>query len=63
MNHKTTFQLMNLIPPTRDRRRSMNWQVLYVSLMRLTKTLALHIKSYFGGILDLDILGYNMSNG
>ena len=60
---KKNFQLMKLLSLTIERKRSMHWHVLYVSLMRITKTSPLYIKSYYDGTLDLYILGYNMSNG
>ena len=37
---------MNLLSLTRYRRNSRHWQVLFISLTRLTKTSTLHIKSY-----------------
>ena len=63
MTQETTFQIMKLLSISRERRRSIHLKVLYVSLPRLTKTSLLHIKSYSGGILDLDILGSNRYNG
>ena len=47
----------------RARLRSRHWQVLSLSLTRLTKTSLLYIKSYSNVILDLDLLDSNMSNG
>ena len=61
MTQRTTFRLMNLLSITRDRRRSRHWQVMSVSLTRITKTSPLHRKSYSDGTLDLDILNSNIS--
>ena len=63
INQITTSQLMKILSLTIDRRRSRHWQVLSVSLTRITKTSSLHIKSYSYGTLDLEILGSNVSNG
>ena len=44
MTQRKTFQLINLLSLTREIRRSKHWQVLFVSLTRLTKNSPLHIK-------------------
>ena len=62
MNLITTFQLMKLLYLTRERRRLRHWQVLFVSLTRLTKTSPLHRKIYSDFTLDWDMLGSNMFN-
>ena len=61
MTQRTTFQLMKLLSLNRYKRRSRHWQVLSVSLTRLTKTSLLNRKSYSDGTLDLDILSSNIS--
>ena len=58
-----TFQIMTLFSLAIDRIRSRHWQMLFVSLTRLTRTSPLHRKSYSDGTLDWDILGSNMYNG
>ena len=58
---KKNLQLVNILSLTKEIRSSRLWQVMFVSLTRLTKNSPLHRKSYSDGNLDLDILGYNMS--
>ena len=61
MTQRATFQLMKILSLTRERSISSRWQVLYVSLTRLTKTSLLRRKSYSDGTLDSDILGSKIS--
>ena len=63
MTQRTTFQLTKLLSLTIEIRRSRHWQVMSVSLTRLTKTSLLHKNFYSNGNLDLGIFGSNMSNG
>ena len=53
---------MKLISLTSEINRSRHWQDFSVSLIRLAKTSLIHINSYSDGILDLEMLGYNMYN-
>ena len=56
MTQRTNSQLMKISSITRDRRISIYWKALSISLMRLTIFSLLHIKSYSNGTLDWDIL-------
>ena len=63
MTEITTFQLRKLVYLTRNIRRLIHWQELYVSLTRLTRTSILRKESYSGVTLDWYILGSNICNG
>ena len=63
MTQSTTYRLMKLFFPSIEIRMWRYWQVLSVSLTRLTKTSLIHRKSYSNGTLEWDILGSNISNG
>ena len=60
MTQRTTFQFMEILSMTINIRRSRNCKDLYMLIMRINKTLILHIKSYYNGTLDRDILCFNM---